>query len=239
MTSALDTLKIIVGKRWPLILGLFVLEIALILGVSSLPFFPSELNTYENQYSNLAPVLNASAPNQVGAIFSNNLRVSVVELVPALGLGIFGLSLYETARVLEAIAAIKGFSVAFALANLFLLPSTWLELPAYSVAAAESIYLTYNIYLGLKRGRAWFVRELRFLLVNIGLVAGMLIVAAVFEVAEIQIGSGPPETQGLAILTWLPFALVLIVAIRFWRKARQEAPILEHQDEPVAQFASP
>lgn len=233
MSSVLDTLKIIVGERWPLIIGLFVLEIALIVVVSSLPFFPSELSTYQNQYNSLGPVLNATAPNQVGAIFSNNLKVATVELIPALGIGIFGLSLYETARVVEVIASIKGFGVAFALGNLFFLPSTWLELPAYAVAAAESVYLTYNIYLGLKRGRGWFLRELRFLLVNIGLIAVMLIVAAVFEVSEIQIASGPPETQPLALLTWLPFLVILVFVIKFWRKARREAPMLDHQDAPI------
>ena len=87
MSSVLDTLKIIVGKRWPLIIGLFVLEIALIVVVSSLPFFPSELSTYQNQYNSLGPVFNATAPNQVGAIFSNNLKVATVELIPALGVG--------------------------------------------------------------------------------------------------------------------------------------------------------
>ena len=97
--------------------------------------------------------------------------------------------------MVEVIAVDKGFGVGFALGNLFFLPSTWLELPAYAVAAAESVYLTYAIYLGFKRGRGWFVREIRFLLVNIVLIAGMLIVAAVFEVSEIQIASGPPETQ--------------------------------------------
>jgi uncharacterized membrane protein SpoIIM required for sporulation len=226
-------LKIIVGKRWPLIAGLFVIEIALIIAISNYPFFPSELSTYENQYSNLAPVLNASAPSQVGAIFSNNMKVATVELIPVFGLLIFGLSLYETARVVEAIAAIKGFSVTLALANLFLLPSTWLELPAYSVAAAESVYLTYNIYLGFKRGRGWFMRELRFLLVNIGLITMTLIVAAFFEVSEIQIASGPPETQPYALLTWLPFVIVLVVVVRFWRRARREAPVLDQPGEPV------
>ena len=112
----------------------------MVITVSELAFFPSELSTYENQYNSLGPILNASATGQVSAIFANNFKVATVELVPVIGLAIFGLSLYETARVVEVIAVIKGVGVGFALANLFFLPSTWLELPAYAIAADRLSY---------------------------------------------------------------------------------------------------
>jgi hypothetical protein len=166
----------------------------------------------------------------VVGIFTNNFRVATVELIPVLGLFTFGLSLYETARIVEVIAIVKSVGVGLALANLFFLPSTWLELPAYAIATAESIYLVYAMYLGFKSGWAKFVREIRFLLVNIILIAGVLIVAATFEVTEIQIEQGPVQTQVYALLTWIPFVVVFAVVLTFWRRARRDAPALEERD---------
>jgi uncharacterized membrane protein SpoIIM required for sporulation len=232
LTWFLDTLKIIVGRRWPLIAILFAVEIVVVVYITSLPFFPSELNTYETQYKSIAPVLKASPAGQVSAIFANNFRVATIELIPALGLAVFGLSLYETARIVEVIGLIEGVGAGFALANLFFLPSTWLELPAYAIAAAESVYLVYAAYLGFKGRRGRLVREIRFLLVNVLLIAGVLMVAAVFEVSEIQIASASPGGQATALVTWLPFAAVLAGALFFWRSARRDAPELEARDAP-------
>jgi len=230
LTSFLETLKLIVGRRWPLVAILFALELVAIVVVSTAPFFPSELTTYENQYNNTAAVLNQSAVGQIGGIFGNNFRVAIVELIPAFGLAIFGLSLYETARIVEAIAVIKGVSVGLALGNLFFLPSTWLELPAYAIAAAEGIYLIYAVYLGFKLGWARFVREIRFLIVTLVLIAGVLIVAAVFEVSEIQIAGSSADGPFYALLTWIPFAFIFAGAILFWRRARKAVPEIEAKE---------
>lgn len=228
MTSTLDALKIIVGKRWTIILAIFMVELVAIVVVSSSSFFPSELAAYQKQYNSTAAILNQSAPGQVAGIFSNNFRVAVIEIIPAFGVAILGLSIYETARIVEVIGITSGRPLAEALANLFILPSTWLELPAYAIAATESMYLVYSVYLGFKSGWAKFVRELRFLLVNVLLIAGVLTVAAVFEVAEIQLENGPAPI--LALLTWLPFVVVFAGAVKFWRRARDEAPALEIRD---------
>lgn len=231
-------LKIIVGKRWPLIAMLFALEVALILIVSNSAFFPGELTNYRNQYNTTSAVLNQTAPGQVAGIFSNNFKVANVELFPAFGLVILGLSIYETARIVEVIGIVKGVPVAAALANLFFLPSTWLELPAYAIAAAESIYLVYAIYLGFKDGWSRFVREIRYLIVNVMLIALVLIVAATFEVTEIQLEQGPYPLLSLA--TWIPFVLVFWVGLRFWRSAKRDAPALEaHEAAEMAQREMP
>jgi uncharacterized membrane protein SpoIIM required for sporulation len=230
LTSILDILKIIVGRRWLLIAILFLVEIAMIVFIANSAFLPSELGIYERQYNSTSAVLNQSAAGQVMGIFSNNFRVAIVELVPLLGLAIFGLSLYETARIVEVIAIVKNVGVGLALGNLFFLPSTWLELPAYAIAAAESFYLVYALFLGFKSGWSKFAREIRFLVVNIILIAGVLIVAAAFEVTEIQFEQGPVQTQAYALLTWIPFVVVFAGVIAFWRRARREAPALEERD---------
>jgi len=230
LTSILDTLKIIVGKRWLLIAVFFLVEIGMIVFIANSAFLPSELAIYEKQYNSTSTVLNQASAGQVSAIFSNNFRVAIVELVPVLGLTIFGLSLYETARIVEVIAIVKSVGVGVALGTLFFLPSTWLELPAYAIAAAESVYLVYAIFLGFRRGWTMFIREIRFLVVNIILIAGVLIVAAIFEVTEIQFEQGPAQTQAYALLTWIPFVVVFAGVLKFWRSARRDAPAIEERE---------
>jgi uncharacterized membrane protein SpoIIM required for sporulation len=232
LASFLDLLKAVVGRRWPLMAFLFVVELVVVIYVANVPFFPTELSNYETQYNNLGPVINASATGQVTAIFANNFKVATVELIPALGLGVFGLSLYETARIIEVIGMVKGVGTGFALVNLFALPSTWLELPAYAIAATESIYLAYAIYLGLRRGWGRFAKEIPYLFVNVILIAGVLLVAAVFEVSEIQIAGSSAEGPFYAFFTWLPFAFVLAGAIVFWTRAKRDAPALEGSGPP-------
>jgi uncharacterized membrane protein SpoIIM required for sporulation len=232
LPTIVDTFKVIVGKRWPVFCLLFAAEIALIVLVTNLSFFPGEFNTYQQQHNSVSGILGASATNQVGGIFANNFRVAMIEIIPALGLAIFSFSMYETARIVQVIGIEKPIGAAEALVTLFILPSTWLELPAYSIAATESLYLLYAIFYGFKHGWARFRRELRFLFVNVLLIGGVLGVAAIFEVAEIQLSSSQDiVVQALALATWLPFLLILAGVIMFWRKARREAPVLEAQEE--------
>jgi uncharacterized membrane protein SpoIIM required for sporulation len=232
LSIIVDTLKIIVGRRGRLMALLFVAELASILVVSSLPFFPGELSLYQEQYRNVGTILNAPAIGQVAAIFENNFRVALLETIPGLGIALFSFSLYETARIVQVISVEKSMPLAEGLANLFFLPSTWLELPAYSIAVTEGAYFLYAIYFGLRHGWARFRRELRFLVVNVLLVAGVLIAAAVIEVAEIQLASNFGDIGPfLALLTWVPFLVLVAGAVAFWRKANRDAPILEAEEE--------
>jgi uncharacterized membrane protein SpoIIM required for sporulation len=235
LTTMLDTLKIMVGRRWRLITVLFLIEIAAIIVVSNLPFFPGELSFTQNQYNSIKPVAEQSAFGQLSFIFTNNFMVVIRELIPVLGLATFALTTYETARIVQVIAISSGDGVAAALGTLFLLPHTYLELPAYAIAVTESGYLVYAIAAGFSRGWAIFVREIRFLIVSVVLMAGVLAVAAVFEVTEIQIeiltqAPAPPIEAALVFLTWIPFVLVFAGALSFWRKARREAPELEARE---------
>ncbi|MDG7020708.1 MAG: stage II sporulation protein M [Nitrososphaerota archaeon] len=230
MTSAVDAVKIIVGTRWRLILATFLLELAIVVVVSNLPFFPHELSTYEQQYNTTAALLNQPAQGQVIGIFLNNVRVAAVETIPALGVAVLGFSLYETARIIAVIGIVHGMPVYEDLATLFLLPSTWLELPAYALAATESIYVVRTL---VRRG-AGVTTEARLFVVNLGLIVLVLIVAAVFEVGEIQIeaatttASGAPTPEAPVIfLTWVPFFVIVWWVSRFWRASVRDAPSIE------------
>jgi uncharacterized membrane protein SpoIIM required for sporulation len=232
LSSIVDTLKIIVGRRWPLLALLFVAELVSIVLISNLSFFPGEFNVYVQQYNNVSGILNTSASSQVGGIFLNNFRVAMIEIIPGLGLALFSFSIYETARIVQVIG-IQQHTGAGALATLFFLPSTWLELPAYSIAATEGVYLLYAFYYGFRRGWGRLRREFRFLWVNVMLIGVVLIVAAVIEVTEIQIATifqGTPN-ESLALLTWIPFFLILVGVAKFWRKAKRDGPMLQAQEE--------
>ena len=94
------------------------------------------------------------------------------------------------------------------LVSLLLQPSTWIELPAYAVATVEGLYVIHSAVRGHLR------RELRILGFNVCLIVFILIIAAVFETAEIQLG-------GLySLLTWLPFVVLVIAARIAWDRAR-------------------
>ena len=214
------------------IAALFVFELAIIILVSTSSFLPSEMSTYEKQYNSTTVVLNQSAAGQEAAIFSNNLRVAMYEMVPLVGAAVFGLSLYETARIVEVIGIVQGKGVGIALGTLFFLPSTWLELPAYAIAVAEGFYLASAIARGFRSGWVKLVREIRFLVASVFLVALVLVVAATFEVTEIQLEQGP--TPVYAFLTWLPFFLVFGGVLAFWRRAKRDAPMIEEREAAEA-----
>jgi uncharacterized membrane protein SpoIIM required for sporulation len=232
LSWVLDLLEIIVGKRWRLLTAIFLIEMAFILIISNAPFLPGELSTYKDQYNNIKPVLGQDAAAQIVSIFANNFRVALVEIVPLIGPAVFGFSIYETARIVEVIGLQNPVGIIGSLVTLFALPSTWLELPAYSIAVVESLYLAYAIFTGFRGGWTRLARELRFFVVNILLIAGVLLVAAAFEVSEIQLESSPQPA--LAFLTWIPFVLVAVGVVRFWRRARVDAPALEERDASEA-----
>lgn len=226
MTSALDLVRQIVGTRWRLIVAIFVAELAIVFVVSSLPFFPNELSTYEQQYNTTATLLNQPAPGQVLGIFFNNVRVALVETIPALGVAVLGFSLYETARIIQVIGILHGFPVYENLATLFLLPSTWLELPAYALAATESIY----VVRALARRGGSVGTEAKLFVTNAALIVLVLIVAALLEVTEIQIematttpSGAPTSAAPLVFLTWVPFFAIAWWVLRFWRSSVREA----------------
>jgi len=221
LTSIVDVLEMIVAKRWRLMLALFLLELAAIFIVSNSPFFPGEQTTYQNQYNSIKPVLNQSALGQVASIFENNLRVAIFEMLPGIGPFVFAFSIYETARIVEVIGITNTAGAPATLATLFFLPSTWLELPAYAMAVAESIYLI----LGFRN----FVQELWTALATLVMIAVTLVVAATVEVTEIQIETmyATSPDAALVFLTWIPFAIIVAAAVRFWRKARRDLPRLE------------
>jgi uncharacterized membrane protein SpoIIM required for sporulation len=199
-----------------LFLVLFAIEVGLFFVVASLPFFPGEKAFYTSQSNQInTQFQGASLLTQFWGIFTNNFRIAVIEMVPVLGAAFFAFSLYATARILEAIAASDNDSPILVLVLLLLLfPHSYIELPAYAVATGEGLVLAYAIARWLFASGSSPVRfrvELGQLLLNLTIVTVMLLVAALFESVEIQLG--------LAFwATWLPFAGLVALTIILKRR---------------------
>ena len=234
----LSSLRLFARRGLMVIIALFVIEMVLFFAVSSLPFLPGEQAAYLNQSKQIGDQFQgASLAQQFWGIFVNNYGIALRELIPGFGLILFGLSLYATARILEVISVQDHASpLVVVLVLLLLFPHSWLELPAYAVATAESIFIVYAVVKWLFDTTGSGIRlrpQLGLFIINFLIVTAMLLVAALFESVEIQIGL-------LFWVTWIPFAglIALVVALnrRLMRAVKrsgqaQEARAEQHQTE--------
>jgi len=185
---------------------LFLIEVGLFFAVSSSPFFPGEHSAYTSAANQLGNQTSSStAPQLFTMIFTNNLRIALIEMIPVFGTIFFAISIYATARVTEAIAGIQGIPAPLVLLLLFIFPYSYIELPAYAVATAEGIYLLYALVVRLRgRGGSLSGEAVQFG-INLIIMTVMLAVAALFEAVTIEI-------RVYFWITWVPFiGLVLVV----------------------------
>ena len=207
------------GRRFFVFLILFVAEVIVFFALPAIPFASGEKDSYTQQAKQLGGVLNSSFVGQIAAIYVNNMKVGLIELVPGLGPLFFGLSLYETARVIQVIAP-SGFPPVLLVITLFLLPHSWIELPVYALATGESILLLYSLMMWLLRGERWRLRmELEQLLLVILVISVTLLVGAVFEVTEIALGAA-------GLLMWGPFGALAAAVLLFRRRVRRPEQVV-------------
>jgi len=203
-----------VARRLPLVALVFLAEVVALTVISTSAFFPGESGTYGQQAHNLSDMFsNMTASQQVATIFTQNFTVSMAELIPGIGIAFFGYSIYVTARSLEGIAATQGIPSTLALVTLLLVPSTWAELPAYSIAGVENAFLVYAIYRAAKGAKERLAREVRSLVAAVVLIAVELAVADLLEVGEIQF-------RDYSLVLWVPFVVIAYLAVRLYRRAR-------------------
>jgi uncharacterized membrane protein SpoIIM required for sporulation len=167
-------------KRIYSIIIIFVIAFVLTVVGSYVPLNHQDAQTISD---NLNSTLNShKASNSLTEyIFLNNFEICLLMFVPIIGT-VLGLSiLFNTGIALGAIASVQGYPVYIGLFSLVLTPVFWLEFTAYSIAIAESIWLTRRL---LKR--RW--GELKNAAILIGICAGILIVGAIVEVWLINLG---------------------------------------------------
>ncbi len=167
-------------KRIYLIILVFVIAFVLTVVGSYVPLNHQDAQTISD---NLNSTLNAHKANNslTEYIFLNNFEICLLMFVPIIG-AVLGLTiLFNTGIALGAIASIQGYPAYIGLLSLVITPVFWLEFTAYSIAIAESIWLTRRLLQ-----RRWL--ELKNTAILIGICAAILIVGAIVEVFLINLG---------------------------------------------------
>ena len=183
---------------------LFIIELILIFALSSIHLPSSDVSTLLSSYNQRkTQVGSQSYFSMLGTIFAHNFGIATLEFVPLLGAVMFLFSIAGTSLTIGAIGVSYSLPGALVMVSLLAVPSTWLELPAYAIAFAESIML---FRAGLNRT---FKTELRSALFVWMFVAIELAVAATFESAEIKLETVNPI---YAFGMWIPFFVVIGIA---------------------------
>lgn len=160
----------------------FIFIIAFVLTVIG-SYIPLNHQDAQTISENLNSTLNAHKANNslTEYIFLNNFEICLLMFVPIVGV-VLGLGiLFNTGIALGAIASIQGYPVWVGLLSLVITPVFWLEFTAYSIAIAESIWLTRRLFQ--RR-----VLEVKNTVILIGICAVILIVGAIVEVFLINLG---------------------------------------------------
>ena len=170
------------SKRKRIYSFLFIFVLAFILTAigSYVPLNHHDATTISDT---LNSTLNAQKANNslTEYIFLNNFSICLLMFIPIIG-AVLGLAiLFNTGIALGAISSVQGYPVAIGLLSLVLTPVFWLEFTAYSIAIAESIWLTRRLMQ-----RRWL--EPKNAAILIALCAGILIVGAIVEVWLINLG---------------------------------------------------
>jgi Stage II sporulation protein M len=148
---------------------------------------------------------NAPALVTMRVIFSNNLRVALIEMIPGIGPVAFVASIFTTGQLLQVITMATGIPGILTALILFVFPYTIVELSAYGLAVVSGSMLIV----------AWrkktLHREIRvFFYEAVGVVV-ILFVAAAMETATLQ-------SLSVGIGLWLPLGLfVAWLAIKLRR----------------------
>jgi hypothetical protein len=201
--------EIMLVKGAPAMTLILLVQVAILVVVSGLPFLPGEESVFVQAQQQQAQVLAAAGPlEEFVQILANNFMVGLREMVPGFGVLWFGIVSYDTARIVEAIAISQSLSPFEVSTFLILLPHTWIELLGYSFALYQGAYITTSLFRQ-RGGRAlvltrFFLLEVAFSFVVLALI---LFTAAAFEVGEILVGI-------YAFLAWIPFGALVFFYFR-------------------------
>lgn len=139
-------------------------------------------------------------------IFTNNVRVALVEMIPVLGLLVFVISIFTTGQVIQVISLSEGLPGTLGGVILLVFPFALIELSAYVIAVGSGTLLLAG--WGQKRLR----REVKVFVLEALLVVAILVIAAAMETATIML-----PVIGLAL--WLPTAFSIVWLVTLLRKS--------------------
>ncbi len=206
-TSIID--EILSPLRVKLSVLLLAISIAIFFAAMAIPIDSAQRQSLVSEGKSL--IQSATSGTSIDtflAIFLNNIRVALPEMIPALGLVVWSFSLFTTGQVLQAFsldANIPPFATGIIT---FAFPHGVVEFAGYAFAVTEGTMLV------LAPFKHRFRAEVRFVGYELVLVAATLILAAVIETVEIV-------SPGVGLLMWIP---VILIVVAVFRKVRQGNP---------------
>jgi hypothetical protein len=201
----------ITRQRILLLAGVFVLELVVFFAATVIPLSPAKAEGLRQLANSTFP--HGAPPLQTAAdIFSHNLLVALMDMIPVVGAFVFLYSIFTTGQVLQAFALHYGIPAPLLGALLFVFPYTIVELSAYVLAVVSGSMLVV----------AWRRKRLRteteVLVIEIVGVASMLLLAASMETMT-------ELSPGLSLMLWLPLGLLIAwLAVALSRGLKQESP---------------
>ena len=121
------------------------------------------------------------APPSTIDIFTNNIKIALLMLIPGFGLILAPYVLYNTGLVFSASGIVNNISGITLFLTTALLPFFWLEFAAYAASITQNLYLIWAIKFKILR------YELRNLAYTIIAIAALLLLAAWIEALFISL----------------------------------------------------
>jgi uncharacterized membrane protein SpoIIM required for sporulation len=191
-----------------LIVGAFLMEMVIFFGAMVIPMDQATQQTLQQAANGIHNATSSSSPLVlVGNIFANNVRVALVEMIPAVGALVFFVSIFTTGQIIQVVAASNGLPGAFYGVALFVFPFSIVELSAYALAVGSGSMLI------VAWRRRTLRREVRVFVLEILAVVGILLIAAAMETTSLI-----APVFGLTL--WFPLGLFIAwLAIKLRRNA--------------------
>ncbi|WP_369610644.1 stage II sporulation protein M [Sulfurisphaera javensis] len=176
-----------------LILMFFVAEIIIFLISAGIPVnSPSLVQQYNSIESSIR---NQSYISIALSIFANNIKVAILDFIPAIGIIMLSYSIVDTGMILSAVMTANHIPGIVAALALLTLPHSFVELPSYAIAAGSGTYI-------LLRRKDWKRGLITFIIVPIELFLAALVEASLFFVPNpyIMWAASAPILVGLYFL---------------------------------------
>lgn len=176
-----------------LIIAAFITEVALFIGISSIPY-PNQtlVSSFRNE---TGTIMNQTLLPRAITIYEHNILIALLDSIPFFGLAMLGFSMIETALTLSAFSVSQGIPGLFASLTLMMLPHSWLELPSYAIASGSGLYIGLNF-------RDWKRGVLTLLIMPLELFIAALVESSEFTVSNPYLAwsYGAPALAGIMFL---------------------------------------
>ncbi len=193
-------------RRWMRLVAIvFAIEVIALIIASVIPLPQQDQSSLLTVLNNSrSEIMNQTLPAAAVYIFTHNLGIATLEVVPGFGFIVFSGSTLVTGLTLGAEAASYGVSAILITLLLFTLPSTWFELSAYAIAVVANVYIVRAIFRGTFRA------ELGRYFGSWIMLGSILLLAAILESAEIRSEQANPF---YAYLVWIPAGVIILLSV--------------------------